>query len=97
MSTSRRFQNLHRGGELARGRGRVQRAARRATLTGDLITTADVLAIAYARRTLLRGRPLRPYDYWLATAALRLCAVRVRRAPTHGRPWLWRLRDTADE
>lgn len=77
------------------GRGRVQRAAKRAgLLAGErFITTADVLAVAYARRKLLHGLPLRRHHYRLASRALELIAVRVKRSPTgSGRAWLWRLR-----
>ena len=49
---------------------------RAALLAGDgPLLTADVLAIAFARRTLLRGLPLRTCDYrraWRALDQLRL-------------------------
>jgi hypothetical protein len=82
------------------GRGRVQRAAERVALLadGDLISTAQVMAVAYARRTILRKLALRPCDYRRAWRALERIAVRVKRSPTgSGRAWLWQLRHTADE
>ena len=81
------------------GRGRVQRAAERvALLAGGLMSTSEVMAVAYARRTLLRGLPLRPCDYRRAWRALERIAVRVKRSPTgSGRAWLWRLRNSASE
>jgi hypothetical protein len=81
-------------------RGRVQRAAKRAALLADerLISTTDVLAVAYARRKLLHGLPLRPHHYRLATRALELVAVRIKRSPTgSGRAWLWRLRHSEEK
>jgi hypothetical protein len=78
------------------GRGKVQRAAKRAALLAGerLVSTADVLAIAYARRKLLHGLPLRRHHYRLASRALELIAVRVKRSPTgSGRAWLWQLRN----
>jgi hypothetical protein len=82
MPDRRKFsENLKRGGGPGRGRGRVQIAAKRAALLAGerLISTADVLAIAYARRKLLHGLPVRRHHYRLATSALELIAVRVRR------------------
>jgi len=80
------------------GRGRAQRAAKRAALLAGarLITMGDVLAVAYARRKLLHGLPLRRHHYRLASRALELIAVRVKRSPTgSGRAWLWRLRHSS--
>src|SRR5215470_8867794 len=65
------------------GRGRVQRAAKRAGLLAGarLISTADVLAIAYARRKLLYGLPLRrhtrrrPIGFLKCTARAKSCNV----------------------
>src|SRR5262245_51433868 len=78
-----------------RGQGRVQLAAERVgrVAGSGLISTSQVMAVAYARRTLLRGLSLRPCDYRRAWRALERIAVRVRRSPTgSGRAWLWRLR-----
>jgi hypothetical protein len=77
-----------------------KRAAERVALlvASGLISTSQVLAVAYARRTILRKLPLRPCDYRTAWRALERIAVRVKRSPTgSGRAWLWRLRHTADE
>jgi hypothetical protein len=77
------------------GRGRVQIAAERVMLlAGDrLVSTSEVMAVAYARR-MLRGLPLRRDDYRPAWRALERIAVRVKRSPIgSGRAWLWRLRN----
>ena len=42
----------------ALGRGRIQRAASRAALRQQVLSTADVVAMAYARKRLLHGRRL---------------------------------------
>jgi hypothetical protein len=81
----------------ALGRGRLQRAARRAFLAGNLITTGDVAEVAFVRRLLLlHGRKLRPYHYRRIRRVLAAIAEPVRRVPPHG-AWLWRLRHTAGE
>ena len=56
------------------GRGRVQKSAERvALLAGDsLISTTDVLALAYARRKILHGLPLRRHHYRLTRALERI-------------------------
>jgi hypothetical protein len=72
--------------------GRVQRAARRAFYVGEIVSTADVVQIAFVRKLLLHGRRAEPHDYLLARRALELIAVRIGRAGGRGRPVQWRLR-----
>jgi hypothetical protein len=78
----------------ALGRGRIQKAARRAALGRQLLSTADVCELAFVRKRLLHGRRLEPRDYRLARAALRLIADPIGRDGGRGRPLLWRRRDT---
>jgi len=70
----------------------VQRAARRAALGRQLLSTADVVALAYCRKKLLHGRRIEPHDYRLARRALELIAEPIGRGDGRGRPMLWRLR-----
>ena len=76
----------------ARGRGRVQKLARRAliALGNPSTTTTEVL-----QWTRCRGG-VRHHDYRAARRALDRIADRVGRAETIGRPWLWRLREPED-
>jgi hypothetical protein len=75
------------------GRGRVQRAARRACVLADVVSTADVAELAFVRKGLLHGRRLEPHDYRLARRALELIADPIGRSPSGmGRPMLWRLK-----
>jgi hypothetical protein len=75
------------------GRGRVQLAARRAFISCPIVTMADVVELAFARKRLLYGRRLEPHDYRLARRALDLIADPIGRSSGGmGRPMLWRLR-----
>jgi hypothetical protein len=77
----------------AQGNGRVQKSARRVFCVGEIVSTADVVQIAFARKLLLHGRRAEPHDYRLARAALRLIANPIGRSPKGpGHPMLWRLR-----
>jgi hypothetical protein len=83
-------------------RGRVQRAARRAAAVSGfsknpLLSTADVAALAFARKRLLHGRRLEPHDYRLARRALELIADPIGRGGGQGRPLLWRLRNSGEK
>jgi hypothetical protein len=72
----------------ARGRGSVQRLARRAMLVGGTVSTSQVLEWTRCRGSRRHG------DYRAARRALeQIGAERVGRAATTGRPWLWRLRE----
>jgi hypothetical protein len=86
----RHLMHLNRGGGLNRGRGRIQRSAKRAAVGSDILATADVTTIVYARKRLLEGRKLTKNDYRLARAALELIADPVGRLP--GRSLIWRLK-----
>jgi len=94
MATLRKIPQLNRGGGPGRDRGRVQRAARRAAIGRDVLSTADVVALAFVRKRLLYGRRLEPHDYRLARRALELIADPIGRSPKGpGKPMLWRLRE----
>jgi hypothetical protein len=57
-----------------------------------LLSTADVVEVAFARKQLLHGRRLEPHDYRLARRALELIAEPIGRGGGMGRPMLWRLK-----
>jgi hypothetical protein len=75
-----------------KGRGRLQRAIARAFLVAgsDTLPSTAVYDWCFARD---RHRPpeWHRYSVW---RILQEIAVPVARAPTIGRPWLWRLRDS---
>jgi hypothetical protein len=66
--------------------GPVQRSARRALLVLGEASTSEVSR--WAHRV-----PTRDRTRYTRRVLLRI-AVRVGRAPTRGRPWLWRLRNS---
>jgi hypothetical protein len=78
----------------SKGRGPVQRGVRRALIVRGIASTSEIMPWCY--RT--RGRDRREREN--RSRAIRLAAdkiaVRVGRAPTIGRPWLWRLRNGAE-
>ena len=73
----------------ALGNGRVQRAARRALLALGEASTSEVSRWAHRVPTYDRTRYTR--------RVLQRIAERVGRAPTRGRPWLWRLRNSHED
>ena len=76
----------------AKGRGRLQIAIRRAFMVGgDELTSSQVYDCAYSRRRSQR-RPLSEAVRWSVHRILREIAEPIGRAPTIGRPWLWRLK-----
>jgi hypothetical protein len=78
----------------ALNRGRVQRAARRAFFSADVVSTSDVVKAAFCRKILLRPGALKPHDYRHVRRVLDRIALRVRRSSVgSGAPWLWRLKD----
>lgn len=82
----------------ALNRGRVQIAARRAAIGREVLTTSDVVRMAYCRKLLLHGRKLEAHDYRLARRALKLIAEPIGRSPSGmGRPMLWWLRNSGGE
>jgi len=75
----------------AKGNGRVQRQCRRALLVHGTISTSD--AIAWAYRELMWGAPRRnTLNRATRRALASIGAVKVGRAATVGRPWLWEMR-----
>src|SRR5262245_46265441 len=90
----RRAPNLrHRPPAPALGNGRVQRLARRAMIAlGYMASTSAVLDWTACRK-LRHGQRAQRWDYGTARRALeQIGAVRVGRAESIGRPWLWRLK-----
>ena len=77
----------------ARGKGRVQRLAKRALLVLGTASTSDVLQWTCCRK-LHRGQRLANHDNRAARRALDQIAARVGRGTSIGRPLLWRLRDS---
>jgi hypothetical protein len=76
------------------GRGRVQVACRRALLVHGTASTSDVIEWAYARQLLILGdRRRNDFNRAVRRALVAIGAVKMGRAKTIGRPWLWRLRD----
>jgi hypothetical protein len=76
----------------ARSRGRLQVAARRALWMLEKASTSDVIAGAYGRQLLIWGERRRnDFNRAVRRALESIGAVRVRRASTPGRPWIWRL------
>jgi hypothetical protein len=71
-------------------RGRLQRAVLRAFIASDAseLSTTALADWAYARSR----RGLSSGEYWSLRRVCRQLCERVGRAPTIGRPWLWRLK-----
>jgi hypothetical protein len=89
MTTAKLRNLLRRPAAPAKDNGRLQRAARRALLVGNgLTTTAEAARWGYARRQRLGS-----HHYEHMRRALSGIADKVGRAPTGGRPWVWKLRD----
>ena len=65
---------------------------RRLFYVQSIVATANVVAFAYARKTLLHGRRLEPHDYWHARRVLALIAEPIGRGGGRGRPLLWKLK-----
>jgi hypothetical protein len=73
-----------------KGRGRIQRAVRRAFLLhGPEITTSQAFDFALVR---VRHDNWRRRERWSVIYALRQVADPVRRVPPYG-AWLWRLKE----
>jgi|SRR6516162_3830299 hypothetical protein len=75
----------------ALGNGRLQRQAKLAFWgCGSPLSTSEILEWAYPRRVL--GERIGDGHRWSCRRALAsIGAVKVRRAKTIGRPWLWRM------
>jgi hypothetical protein len=72
----------------AAGRGRLQVQIRRALACNEIVSSSQVYDWCYARRRRLNQRKI--HSVW---RILRVIADPIGRAPTIGRPWLWRLKD----
>jgi hypothetical protein len=80
----------------SKGRGSVQRAIRRAFMASGagVLTSTDIYDWAHGRRRFGRRKSM-PFGIYSRTLrTLRAMCEPVGRAPTIGRPWLWRLRDS---
>jgi hypothetical protein len=82
----------------SKGRGPVQVRIRRAFMASgaEVLSTSAIYAWTHARRRHRhhKSMPLGIYSRTLRT--LRMMCDPVERAPTIGRPWLWRLRNTEE-
>jgi len=83
----------------AKARGSIQRAIRRAFAASgaEALTSAQIYDWAYVRRRLGRCKTLPAGVYSRALRTLKVMCYRVGRGTSIGRPWLWRLRNTADD
>ena len=92
---ARRLRNLrHRLAAPAKLNGRLQKQARTALhALGGEASTADIMQWCFAMKFHANER-VAHWDYQSVRRALEaIGAVRVGRAPTIGRPWIWRLKD----
>jgi hypothetical protein len=86
------YPNLHRRPHAPNlGRGRLQRQIARAFIVhGDVVSATDIYCWCRPRSSRF-GMPER----WSIVRILRVIADPVGRAPTIGRPWIWRLKTPA--
>jgi hypothetical protein len=91
-----RRRHLLRGGGTHRGKGRLQVQLRRAFIGHPFRSSSEVYDFTHARwRALKRPIPtLHRYSVW---RILREIAEPVGRSRGPGRPWIWRLRESAAE
>src|SRR5262245_17677706 len=81
---------LQRLAKPALGNGRIQKGCKRAFWAHNApITTSIAIEFAYALQ-LVSEKPRRAHYYATHHALESLGCVRVARASTQGRPWLWR-------
>jgi hypothetical protein len=83
----------------AKGRGAVQRAIKRAfaATSASALTSTQIYDWAHVRRRLGRRKSM-PFGVYSRTLrTLKVMCYRVGRGTSIGRPWLWRLRNTADD
>ena len=83
----------------SKGRGPVQRAIRRACMASGaaVLNSTEIYDWAHGRRRFGRRKSM-PFGVYSRTLrTLRAMCEPVGRAPTTGRPWLWRLRNGAGE
>jgi hypothetical protein len=60
-------------------------------------STSDVIEWAYARQMVLGARRRNDFNQAVRRALLAIGAVKVGRASTIGRPWVWRLDRPPDD
>jgi hypothetical protein len=81
---------------LSRGRGPIQTRCRRALHVFGAVSTSTAMAWSYRRRARgTRERDLRSRSVRRALESIG--AVKIGRAESRGRPWLWRLRNADGE
>jgi hypothetical protein len=86
---SARLRNLRlRPPKPALGRGRLQGQIRRAFLLGEELSSSQIYDWCYVRHR----RPLTTLQRYSVWRLLAVMCEPVGRAPTIGRPWLWRLK-----
>jgi hypothetical protein len=79
----------------AKGRGRLQRQINRCfVLFGPEVSATRLYDWSFVRNPRARQSQL---HRWSVVLILRRVADRIGRAPTHGRPWIWRLKMPAAE
>ena len=83
----------------SKGRGPVQRAIRRAFMASgaEVLNSTEIYNWAHGRRRFGRRKSM-PFGVYSRTLrTLRAMCEPVGRAPTTGRPWLWRLRNSHED
>jgi len=83
----------------AKARGSIQRAIRRAfaATSASALTSTQIYDWAHVRRRLGRRKSM-PFGVYSRTLrTLKVMCYRVGRGTSSVRPWLWRLRNTADD
>jgi hypothetical protein len=75
----------------ARGRGRLQRQVARAFIGGEVLSASAIYNWTHARRR-QAGEPISGGQRQNVRRILERIALRVGRAGTRGRPWLWKLK-----
>jgi hypothetical protein len=83
----------------SKGRGPVQRAIRRVFMASgaEVLNSTEIYDWAHGRRRFGRRKSM-PFGVYSRTLrTLRVMCEPVGRAPTIGRPWLWRLKHSETE
>jgi hypothetical protein len=83
----------------SKGRGPAQRAIRRAFAASgaEVLNSTEIYDWAHGRRRFGRRKSM-PFGVYSRTLrTLRAMCEPVGRAPTIGRPWLWRLRNSHED
>jgi hypothetical protein len=83
----------------SKGRGPVQRAIRRVFMASgaEVLNSTEIYDWAHGRRRFGRRKSM-PFGVYSRTLrTLRAMCEPVGRAPTIGRPWLWRLKHSETE